>query len=373
MRYPISNTTLDAGDIAILGRKGSGKTYTAKGLVERLIKRGRRVIVIDPMSIWWGLRLDADGAGAGLPVLVLGGKQGDIPLREATPQAGTQVAKALLATTVSTVIDVADVRRPANLLFIAALLRELYENHRGEPLWVVLEEADIWAPQSSRSAEDNAVFAEVEILARRGRSKGFRLISITQRPARIHKDVLSQFDSMAVLGLPGLHDRRAVRDWMEGVVTDAREVFNTLPTLPVGEAWVWTPQQQRLVREKFPPITTFDTSATPQQGVRRLPQGALSEAQLEDLKRLFGSPSQTGTGQRRQTRPRNVTVAGAAIARLRERLNLTQAELAEKIGSEQKSISRMEAGRTFVSTRIMEKIAAATTSELHIEFVPKIN
>ena len=38
MRYPISNASLDNdGDIAILGRKGSGKTYTAKGLVERLI------------------------------------------------------------------------------------------------------------------------------------------------------------------------------------------------------------------------------------------------------------------------------------------------------------------------------------------------
>ena len=66
MRYPISNATLDAGDIAIIGRKGTGKTYAAKGLVERLINRGRRVIVIDPMGIWWGLRVAADGRGAGL-------------------------------------------------------------------------------------------------------------------------------------------------------------------------------------------------------------------------------------------------------------------------------------------------------------------
>ena len=202
MRYPISNASLDNdGDIAILGRKGSGKTYTAKGLVERLIKRGRRVIVIDPMSIWWGLRVDADGTSPGLPVVVIGGANGDIPLPSHAPEAGAHVAKVLLASNVSAVIDVADMRRPSNLLFVAALLRELYENHRGEAIWIVLEEADIWAPQTGRSAEDQVVFAEVEILARRGRSRGFRLVSITQRPARIHKDVLSQLSDHGRAGL----------------------------------------------------------------------------------------------------------------------------------------------------------------------------
>ena len=115
MRYPISNATLDAGDIAILGRKGSGKTYTAKGLVERLIRRGRRVIVIDPMSIWWGLCLAADGEKSGLPLVVIGGKHGDIPLL-ATPQAGTQVAKLPLALNVSAIIDVADCSPAARAL-----------------------------------------------------------------------------------------------------------------------------------------------------------------------------------------------------------------------------------------------------------------
>lgn len=371
VRYPITNSTLDAGDVAILGRKGSGKTYTAKGLVERLIKRGRRVVVIDPMSIWWGLRLAADGTSAGLPILVVGGRQADIPFVETSPSAGTQLAKFILASDVSVVVDVADIRRPANLLFIASLLRELYEQHTGEPLWIVLEEADIWAPQSSRSGEDNAVVAEVEILARRGRSKGFRLISITQRPARLHKDVLSQFDTMAVLGLPGLHDRRAVRDWMEGVITDAREVYNTLPTLPVGEAWVWTPQQQKLVREKFPVISTYDTSATPSQAIRRLPLGSLSEQQLLALRRIFDDLSGHSRGPTRpRVRHKARTSAGAAIVRLRERLNLSQAELAALIGSEQKSISRMESGTTFVSTRILERIAENTQSELRVDFAP---
>ena len=166
MRYPISNATLDAGDIAIIGRKGTGKTYAAKGLVERLINRGRRVIVIDPMGIWWGLRVAADGNGAGLPVAVIGGAQADIAIAEPTAEAGANVAKLLLGSSMSAVVDVADMKRPSNLHFVGALLKELYDSHAREPLWIVLEEADMFAPQSARSSDERAVFAEVEILAR---------------------------------------------------------------------------------------------------------------------------------------------------------------------------------------------------------------
>ena len=325
------------------------------------------------MSIWWGLRVDADGTSPGLPVVVIGGANGDIPLPSQAPEAGAHVAKVLLASNVSAVIDVADMRRPSNLLFVAALLRELYENHRGEAIWIVLEEADIWAPQTGRSAEDQVVFAEVEILARRGRSRGFRLVSITQRPARIHKDVLSQLSTMAVLALPGLHDRKAVAAWMEGVTEDASEVFNTLPTLATGEGWVWTPQQKRLIRERFPSITTFDSSSTPVAGQRRVLQSALSPETLEALRQAFAALACNTSTAPRKTRLRGVspTAAGAAIRRLRESRNMSQEDLATLIGSEQKSISRMESGRTFVSTRILERIAEKTGCDLRVEFVPK--
>ena len=373
MRYPISNATLDAGDIAILGRKGTGKTYAAKGLVERLIRRGRRVIVVDPMGIWWGLRVGADGSTAGLPIVVIGGAQADIAVADASREAGVQVAQLLLGSTVSAVIDVADMKRPGNLQFVAGLLQTLYEEHTTkEPLWIVLEEADIFAPQSARSSEDRAVFAEVELLARRGRGRGFRLISITQRPARIHKDVLTQFDTMAVLALPGRHDRLAVRSWLEGVTDATAEVYNSLPVLAVGEAWIWTPQEKRLERDRFPLIDTYDTSSTPAAGCARAPGSPLSEAQLAELRGAFAAlQGFGGEGKRLRMHGATRTVAGAAIVRLREHLRLTQEELAALIGSEQKSISRMESGRTFVSTRVLERIADKTRCELRVEFVPR--
>jgi polynucleotide 5'-kinase involved in rRNA processing len=38
--------------IAIVGTAGSGKTYAAKGFVERLLESGARVAIVDPLGVW---------------------------------------------------------------------------------------------------------------------------------------------------------------------------------------------------------------------------------------------------------------------------------------------------------------------------------
>lgn len=68
--------------VAIVGTSGSGKTYAAKGWVERLLDTGARVCVVDPLGVWWGLRAGADGVSPGYPVVVFGGRHADVPLEE---------------------------------------------------------------------------------------------------------------------------------------------------------------------------------------------------------------------------------------------------------------------------------------------------
>jgi DNA helicase HerA-like ATPase len=46
--------------VAIVGTSGAGKTYAAKSRVERLLEAGARVCVVDPLGVWWGLRVSAD-------------------------------------------------------------------------------------------------------------------------------------------------------------------------------------------------------------------------------------------------------------------------------------------------------------------------
>ncbi len=47
--------------IAILARRGAGKTSTGKVLVEELVDAGLQAIVIDPTGVWYGLRSSVDG------------------------------------------------------------------------------------------------------------------------------------------------------------------------------------------------------------------------------------------------------------------------------------------------------------------------
>jgi DNA helicase HerA-like ATPase len=87
------------------------------------------------------------------------------------------------------------------------------------------------------------VLGEVDRIARRGRNFGFRLISITQRPAKLHKDVLTQLSTLVGLGVTRPQDRDAVKAWVDGNADreQARVVYDSLAKLPVGEGWVWAP------------------------------------------------------------------------------------------------------------------------------------
>lgn len=68
--------------LAIVGGTGSGKSYTARGLVERVLAAKGRVGVIDPTGVWYGLRMKPDGKSAGFPVVMFGGDHSDVPLNE---------------------------------------------------------------------------------------------------------------------------------------------------------------------------------------------------------------------------------------------------------------------------------------------------
>ncbi len=59
-----------------------------------------------------------------------------------------------------------------------------------------------------------------------------------------------------------------------------------------------------------------------------------------------------------------------AIADARMRAGLSQAELAERVGTTQSVIARWEGGRSEPSTRSMRRIAKATNSRLQITLTP---
>ena len=63
---------------------------------------------------------------------------------------------------------------------------------------------------------------------------------------------------------------------------------------------------------------------------------------------------------------------GYQIARLRILQGLTQEELAERVGTRQPSIARLESGRSLPSLSFLEKIAAALDATIEIRSFPKL-
>ena len=252
--------------LAVVGTSGSGKTYAAKGLLEQVMAGGGRACVVDPLGVWWGLAKGANGADAPFPVTVFGGTRADVPLE---PGMGTALGSLMGRERMACVVDVSDFGSAGGRrAFMTAFTTALYEANT-EPLHLVLDEADLWAPQRTQP-DGLELLGRVEEIVRRGRVRGFVPWLITQRPAVLHKDILSQADILVSKKLTSSQDRAAVGRWIEGQADRAkgRRILGALPQLRRGEGWVWAPGDGVLAQVWFPRILTFDSSQTPKRDVQ---------------------------------------------------------------------------------------------------------
>lgn len=252
---------------AIVGKTGSGKTYTAKGAVERLLSGKKRVAIVDPTGAWWGLRSSSDGRSEGFPIIILGGQHGDAPL---PPLSGSACAELVAGGNVQIVFDTLHMTVGERTRWFTDFAGGIFRLNRS-PLHLVIDEAHMFAPQSGGSKIDvdtGKMLHAANTLASGGRSRGVRLMLITQRPAKLHKDSLTCCDTLIAMRVIAPQDREAIEDWILGCGDKAkgRQVLDSLAQLAKGEGWVWFPEGGVLERMKFPPITTFDSSKTPEDG-----------------------------------------------------------------------------------------------------------
>ncbi len=328
--------------IAIVGTSGSGKTYAAKGLVERLMSQGARVCIVDPLGVWWGLRAGAEGSPSGYPVVVFGGRHADVALHEGM---GAALGRLVGTHQLACVVDVSDLgSSAARREFMTAFAETLYEANT-EPLHLVLDEADLWAPQRAQTG-GHSLLNRIEEIVRRGRIRGFVPWLITQRPAVLHKDVLSQADILVSMKLTASQDRDAVGRWIEGQADrrEGRRILAALPRLGRGEGYVWAPSDGVLAQVAFPRIHTFDSSRTPQRGERVIAPRTLAPVDLSAIMVALadmgavtanGHPDAAKDGikpateldQRLRQRDRELAAARAQMAEVEAKASAMQARL----------------------------------------------
>jgi uncharacterized protein len=272
---------------AILAKRGVGKTYTASVMVEELLKAGLRTVVVDPIGVWWGLRASADGKHPGLPIVILGGDHGDVPLELA---AGQVIADLVVDEGISAVLDLAHFRKGEQTRFMTDFAERLYHRNRA-PLQLVLDEADAFAPQRPQKGQERMLGA-VEDLVRRGRARGIGVTLVTQRSAVLNKDVLTQIEVLVALRTIAPQDREAIDAWIKvhGTPPQREELMSSLPSLPIGTAWFWSPGWLDVFRRvQVRQRETFDSSATPKVGAQIQPPRQLAPVDIEKLRERIAS------------------------------------------------------------------------------------
>jgi hypothetical protein len=245
---------------AILAKRGVGKSYTAAVMAEEMLKAKQQIIIVDPTGAHWGLR-------SGFPVAILGGEHADVPLEES---AGEVVARAIVEHRFPCVLDLSLFRKGQMIRFMIAFLETLYRLNR-EAVHLFVDEADQFAPQgrSGFGVEESRMLGAMEDIVRRGRKRGIGCTLISQRPAVLNKNVLTQAEVLVAMRLVHPKDIDAIREWVNvhGDPNTAKAMIAELPTLPVGTAWWWSPGwgdffQRVAIRHR----DTFDSGATPLAG-----------------------------------------------------------------------------------------------------------
>ena len=272
--------------IAALARTGAGKTYAAGKIVEGLLKLGVQVIIIDPVGVWWGLRLAADGKSPGIHIPVFGGNRGDIPL---DPSSGALIADLIVDRGISAVLDTSSLRKGGHKKFVADFAEQFFHRKKNQrsptPVHVVLEEAQKVIPQRMIKGDERMVGA-VEDLVRLGRNYGIGVTMISQRPQSINKDSLNQAECLIVLQITGPQEKKAIQRWIAEKAAIKDAAIDHISELPVGEAWVWSPQWLRMFKKvKVGKKWTYDASKTPVFGSRRQKVRELAKLDIDQLRK----------------------------------------------------------------------------------------
>gem|GEM_PF-949342 len=297
--------------VAVLGISGSGKTNTAAVLVEELLASGVPMTIVDIEGEYWGLKEKYE-------VLVAGrSEHADVEFDAA--HAGS-LAELSVERAIPVILDLSEYGQEEMYEFLLAYFTRLWEVcfiHR-QPYQVILEEAHEFLPQGQRTPLK-------EILTRialRGRKRGFGTILMSQRSAKVDKDVLTQASLLFLHRVVHPIDLKVYQDL---IPLPGREVESMVGGLQTGQTIALYQHQAQVIQVRL--RHTFHAGATPLQGVAPSPElRKIDSTLLEELRRLTAEKPTRQNGEETKLARRIAALEVELEAR-----NLTISEQAEEL------------------------------------------
>lgn len=220
--------------VAILGIRGSGKSNTAGVIFEELLSAHYPLSIVDIDGEYFGLKEKYE-------VLVVGaGENVDIEL---DVDAAPGVAELSLREGVPVILDVSDMLADERELFVLEYLTRIWSlaGKLRKPYMIGIEECHEFIPQGVRT-DLKEVIARIAL---RGRKRGLGAVIVSQRSAKVEKDVLTQ---AGMLFLHRVVHEVDMRVYGELLPWPKSEVKEQVTGLGVGECIFLSGQSIRKVR-----------------------------------------------------------------------------------------------------------------------------
>ncbi|WP_226007323.1 helicase HerA domain-containing protein [Natrinema salinisoli] len=257
----------------VTGKSGSGKSNTASVIAEELLEAGYPLLIVDTDGEYYGLKEEYEMLHAGAD------EECDIQIG---PEHAEQMATLALEENVPVILDVSGyldedvadelLREVARNLFVK-------EKKLKKPFLLVVEEVHEYIPEGGGVGETGNLLIKI---SKRGRKHGLGIVGISQRPADVKKDFITQANWLVWHRLTWDNDTKVVGRIID---TEYKELVSDLDD---GQAFVQTDWTEIDVRKvQFRRKRTFDAGATPGLDDFERPElKSVSDALVGDLQEI---------------------------------------------------------------------------------------
>jgi hypothetical protein len=232
----------------ITGKSGSGKSNTASVVVEKLLSANFPVLVVDTDGEYYGLKEEFEILHVGAD------EECDI---QVSPEHAEKIASLALEGNVPIILDVSgylDESEAKSLLLQTTRHLFAKEKKLKKPFLMLVEEVHEYIPEGGGMDETGKMLIKV---GKRGRKHGLGIVGISQRPADVKKDFITQCDWLVWHRLTWRNDTKVVKRILGKEFSDAIEDMGD------GEGFLVTDWSESIRRVQFRRKQTFDAGATP--------------------------------------------------------------------------------------------------------------
>lgn len=256
----------------LTGKSGSGKSDTASVVIEELLAGGFPVLVVDTDGEYWGLKETFEILHVGAD------EECDI---QVGPEHAEKLAALALDENVPIILDVSGYLAESDASgLIRETARHLFakEKKRKKPFLILVEEVHEYIPQTGGLDDTGEMLVTI---GKRGRKHGLGLVGISQRPADVKKDFITQCDWLCWHRLTWDNDTSVVRRVL------GSEYADTISDLADGEAFLMADWDDAIRRVQIRRKKTFDAGATPDLGAFERPElKSVSDDLVADLEAI---------------------------------------------------------------------------------------